>query len=133
MDEQTSSTADQQSLSIGSTANTMASTLSSISSLPADVSSRTIKCLETVITIMIMSAKIKHRVTPNDVQKAVYASTTISDEACQVVSTIINFFRPFVPKKKDDGNDPDITVFNVAPFVFLSNKILEAARLNKKL
>ena len=126
MNEQTSSIAEQQSLPIGTTGSTIVSTSISISSPPADVSTRTIRCLEAVITMMIMSAKTEHRVTPNDVRKPVYASTTIADKACQVVSTIINLLRPFVSKKKQDGSDPDVTVFNLSPFVFFSNKILEA-------
>ncbi|KAI7852263.1 hypothetical protein BDC45DRAFT_558816 [Circinella umbellata] len=76
------------------------SSLSIPSTPTTDVLSTTIRCLEAVITMMSMSFKIDHRVIAKDVRKAIYSSTKIPEQACEVASCIINFIRPFVPKKK---------------------------------
>ncbi|KAG2227710.1 hypothetical protein INT45_004752 [Circinella minor] len=132
-ESQKSSSAEQESLSIETSSSTVATSSLSIPSTPTtDVSRTTIRCLEAVITMMSMSSKIDQRVTANDVRKAIYSSTKIPEQACEVASCIIKFIRPFVPKKKNDNSDPNVTVFNLAPFVFLSNKILEAVKLDKQ-
>ncbi|KAI9254527.1 hypothetical protein BDA99DRAFT_540282 [Phascolomyces articulosus] len=89
--------------------------------------------LESVITMISLSPKIKNTVTMDDVKKAVYASTTVSDGACQLAASIINLYRRYLPKRQGNARDPDASVFSLAPFFLLSKRILESVGLEKQI
>ncbi|KAL1931711.1 hypothetical protein VTP01DRAFT_9854 [Rhizomucor pusillus] len=61
---------------------------------------------------------------PEDVKRALYRGTEATEDQLKEVARIINFLRPFVPRRDDKNELSQINVFNGAAVVALANKVV---------
>ena len=88
---------------------------------------KTIRALVSIVRMLTESAKIQHVVTSDDIQKAAFRGTTFTDKEKAVSAKIVNFLRPFVPKRTIDNQLPDPHVLTRAPLAALANCIATIA------
>ncbi|KAG2220430.1 hypothetical protein INT45_000655 [Circinella minor] len=93
--------------------------------------SRTIRSLVAVVTTLVKSSDTGHEIEASDVKKLVYSSSTIGDHELAAAAEVINLLRPYVPKSSK-GQDPDCSMFTLAPLAFITITVLRAVGLPKQ-
>jgi hypothetical protein len=85
-----------------------------------------LRSLQVVLKTLLETPFIASRVTANWVRKTAYVRCDFTDRECQVVATLANLLRPYVPKRRTDaqGSVPHITLR--APLVVIANTLLRA-------
>jgi hypothetical protein len=86
-------------------------------------SAKTIWSLISIVRMLTESAKIKHVITSDDIQKAAFKGTNFTDKEKTVSAKIVNFLRPFVQKRTIDNYLPKSHILIYAPLAALANYI----------
>jgi len=90
-----------------------------------------LRSLQAVLKTLLESPFISEKVTANWVRKTGHVNNNFTDKECEVVATLVDILRPFVPKRQSSTKGSLAHVALRAPVVYIANTIFRATGYHK--
>lgn len=100
-----------------------------------DATRKRLDTLQAICRAQLFSPGIHDPINSDQLRRAAFIGTNLTDKECDVMIKVINAIRPYVPRKVIDENgvyrDPEPHVALHAPFALIANQFLRAAGYSK--